>query len=218
MTIMAARKLLLVLGGAWHDFKSFGEYWPPLLENTGYDVDVSFDLNSLTQLDKGAYSHILLFTCLGEKGDGPSAASKMTEAQAHGLHQWVENGGGLVALHSATVSSQTSPEFQSLVGGTFITHPPRFSFTVYPMAIEHPIIEGIQAFTVSDELYIESYDPSVQVSMVTMDRGVAYPMVWSKPDGNGRVAHIAMGHDGEVWQLKLYQRLVFQALNWAKQG
>jgi uncharacterized protein len=213
---MAARKLLMVLGGAWHDFKGFNEFWTPLLESAGFPVESTFDLAALNQLDKGNYTHILLNTCLGEKGDGPSAASKMSDNQAHNLHSWVQNGGGLLALHSATVTSQTSPEFQSLVGGAFITHPPRFAFTVYPMAIDHPIIEGIHAFTVSDELYIESYDPSVQVSMVAVDRGVSYPMVWSRPEGKGRVAHIAMGHDGEVWQLKQYQQLVFQALNWVK--
>ena len=44
------------------------------------------------------------------KGDGPSAASKMTEAQAHGLHQWVENGGGLVALQQGLSAVANKPQ------------------------------------------------------------------------------------------------------------
>jgi type 1 glutamine amidotransferase len=44
--------------------------------------------------------------------------------------------------------------------------------------------------------------------------GVAYPMVWSRTEGNGRVAHIAMGHDVKVWNLQPYQRLMLQAIDW----
>jgi type 1 glutamine amidotransferase len=38
--------------------------------------------------------------------------------------------------------------------------------------------------------------------------------VWSKPEGNGRVAHIALGHSAAVWQLEPYRRLMLQAAAW----
>jgi type 1 glutamine amidotransferase len=37
-------------------------------------------------------------------------------------------------------------------------------------------------------------------------------MVWSRSEGQGRVVHIAMGHDEKVWNLKPYQRLMLQAV------
>ena len=56
--------------------------------------------------------------------------------------------------------------------------------------------------------------PDVDVHMVAFDRGVAYPMAWSKTVGRGRVAHIAPGHSLEVWDLAPYQQLVLQAIEW----
>ena len=121
-----------------------------------------------------------------------------------------------MSLHAATVASQTSPVLHALQGGVFVTHPPQFSFTVYPLYGEHPITTGVTAFAVHDEFYVQAYDPSVEVLAVALDRGVAHPMVWSKQEEKGRVAHIAMGHDLGVWSLEPYQRLVLQAIAWLK--
>jgi type 1 glutamine amidotransferase len=38
--------------------------------------------------------------------------------------------------------------------------------------------------------------------------------VWSRLEGQGRVAHIAMGHDEGVWRLAPYRQLVIQSLQW----
>jgi type 1 glutamine amidotransferase len=82
---------------------------------------------------------------------------------------------------------------------------------------EHPITAGIEAFTVHDEFYIQTHTPDVQVHMVACDRGAAYPMVWSRTEGRGRVAHIAPGHSQEVWDLEPYQRLLLQTIAWLTQ-
>ena len=100
------------------------------------------------------------------------------------------------------------------MGAVFESHPPQFSFTVYPTYVRHSITQGIPAFTDCDEFYIQTYDDTVDIHMVALDRGIAHPMVWSKDEGLGRVAHIAMGHDEKVWSLPLYQKLMIQALNW----
>jgi type 1 glutamine amidotransferase len=157
----------------------------------------------------------LLYTCLGgRKQDGSLPASPFADAQVQGLVSWVREGGGLLAAHAATVSCQSSPALRALMGGAFINHPPQSAFTVYPLSRAHPIMAGIEAFTVHDELYIQEYVASVDLHMVAVDRGVAYPMVWSKTEGKGRVAHIALGHGPEVWQLKPYQQLMLQAIRW----
>ena len=70
------------------------------------------------------------------------------------------------------------------------------------------------ALTVSDEFYLQDCDPSLDVHMIALDRGVAHPMVWSRSEGEGRVAYVAMGHGESVWKHSLYQRLVIQALDW----
>jgi uncharacterized protein len=108
----------------------------------------------------------------------------------------------------------SSPGLGKLIGGVFIEHPPRFSFPVYPVYGEHPITLGISTFNVNDEMYIERCEPGVDVHMATVQAGTVHPLVWSKSEGQGRVAHVALGHSAEVWELEPYQRLMVQSADW----
>lgn len=208
----ARKRLLLVLGGAWHDFDGFAAAMTPLFEASGYTVEPTYDLEALADLEQGRYDLVALYTCLGAQG--ASGAEGLTDLQTKGLVRWVCQGGALLALHAATVLGQSSPALGALIGGVFISHPPACAFVVYPCFRAHPITEGIQAFTVYDELYMQVQAPSAEVHMVALDDDVAYPMVWSQTVGEGRTAHIALGHDERVWGLESYQRLVTQAADW----
>jgi len=179
-------------------------------------VEATYDLNSLLRLEENRYDLVLSYTCLTlhEAGSTDTAPDRLTGPQIDGLASWVRSGGGLLAAHAATVIGGSEAALGELIGGVFVSHPPPFAFTVYPVFGEHPITAGIEAFTVHDEFYVETHTPAVQVHMVAFDRGVAYPMVWSKSEGRGRVAHIAPGHSQAVWNLKPYQQLFLQALDW----
>jgi len=209
------QKILMLLGGTWHDFEGFAEAMTPVLEEAGHAVDATYDLDALTRIAEGGYDLVLLNTCIGEvrQDDGPVAPGP-TDTQAESLAGWVQGGGGLLAVHAATVAGQTSPALRALMGGVFVEHPPQFTFTVYPLHGERPITAGIKAFTVHDEFYVQEYDDTVAIHAIALDRGIAHPLVWSKSEGKGRVAYIAMGHGPEVWQLEPYQRLMLQAIDW----
>jgi type 1 glutamine amidotransferase len=209
------KHILMVLGGTWHDFEGFAAAMTPVIENAGHRVTATYEPEAIAQLGESGYDLVLLNTCIGERreDDGPTALG-FTDAQAESLARWVRGGGGLLSMHAATVASQSSPALRALQGGIFVSHPPQFSFTVYPLYEEHPITAGIEAFAVYDEFYVQDYDPSVEIHMIALDQGVAHPMVWSKREGKGRVAYIAMGHDLGVWSLEPYQRLTLQAIDW----
>jgi type 1 glutamine amidotransferase len=66
------------------------------------------------------------------------------------------------------------------------------------------------AFEILDEFYIQKYDPCVEIHMIALYQGVAYPMVWSRTEGNGRVACVAPGHFSHFWSHPSYQRLMLQ--------
>ena len=214
MVTMSGKRILIVLGGTWHDFDGFVATMKPVLEAVGHIVDSTFDLDVLTRLDEGHYDLVLLHTCLEAPENDDSEPETHTDAQVEALVRWVRGGCALLASHAATVSAQSSPELKALMGGVFVSHPPQFAFSIYPLYREHPITDGITAFTVHDEFYVEIHEPSVDIHMVALDRGVAHPMVWSKSEGKGRVAHIAMGHDEKVWGLESYQQLMLQAIAW----
>jgi type 1 glutamine amidotransferase len=214
---MKAKKALLLLGGVWHDFEGFARAVRPWLESGGWSVEATCDLDRLTRLDKEGVDLVLSYTCFsrgpGENGQ-PGSPEKMSGAQIHALRRWVRGGGALLGAHSATVLGKSSPLLGELMGGVFVEHPPALSFTVYPVYGDHPITAGIKAFSVHDELYMQRCSPSVDVHMLAIDHGTAYPMVWSKAEGRGRVAHVAPGHSAKVWKLEPYRRLMLQAVAW----
>jgi type 1 glutamine amidotransferase len=210
------KRALILLGGMWHDFDGFSNSMRPVLETAGWQAESTYDLERLTGLERENFDLVLSYTCFSKHGEGldNSGPEKMSDAQIDSLTGWVRQGGALLAAHSATVLGHSSPALGALLGGSFVEHPPAFAFTVFPVYGAHPITAGIEAFTVYDEMYIERYDPRVDIHMLTVDRGTAYPLVWSKAEGEGRVAHIALGHSAAVWQLEPYQRLMLQAAAW----
>jgi type 1 glutamine amidotransferase len=213
---LSGKRVLILLGGQWHNFDAFASAMQTLLGSQGLQVEATYDLDKLSHLAKNQYEIVLSYTCLSlhEPGSDDTAPDQLTKLQIDGLASWVRSGGALLAVHAATVIGASDPALGELIGGVFVSHPPAFNFTVYPMFGEHPIIAGIEPFTIFDEFYIEKHTTEVQVHMVAFDRGMAYPMVWSKTEGRGRVAHIAPGHSREVWNLPVYQQLLLQTLDW----
>jgi len=210
---------LLLLGGTWHNFDGFAGWVTPLLQEFGRMVDGSFSPSALTHLKDSSYDLVILYTCYSARQeDGSPAVALLTDDQAVFLAEWLARGGAMLALHAATVSASSSAIFRHLVGGEFVEHPPAFSFTVYPVFGDHPITQGVEAFQVHDEFYYERPAADVQVHLVAVDRGIAYPMLWSRAEGKGRVVHIALGHDEGVWRQASYRRLVIQAIQWLVEG
>ena len=209
-------KVLILLGGLWHDFDGFSKTIKPVLEKVGCIVETTYDMDALTYLDDEEYNLVLSYTCFSENREDAkdSDPEGLTDTQLLGLIRWVQCGGSLLAVHSATVLGTTDTTYAELLGGSFISHPEPYTYMVYPLMGEHPIKSGIDAFAVHDEFYIENFDPSVDIHMVSIDRSVAHPMVWSKEERRGRVANIAMGHFPEVWGLPAYQKLMLQTIDW----
>ena len=210
------KSILILLGGMWHDFDGFVNVMKPVFEAEGCQVEATYDLDVLTRLNQSCCDLVLSYTCLFKHRQGYDdiGPEKLTDEQVHGLTRWVRRGGGLLAAHAATVIGDSRPELGTLFGGVFDSHPEPFTFSIYPLSGEHPITTGIQAFDVYDEFYIQKYDPSVELHMTAIYQNVAYPMAWSKPEGKGRVAHVAPGHFPEVWKHPAYQRLMLQTAKW----
>lgn len=188
----------------------------PGLVQAGHSVETTHDLDALTTSGQSTYDLVLSYTSLSShrEGHGDTTPESLTAGQTEALTGWVRDGGAFLGVHSATVSGEPNAAYRALLGGRFEHHPPQFTFTVYPMARAHPITEGIEAFTVRDEFYVNDVRPDLDVHMVALDRGVAHPMVWTRAEGDGRVAFIAMGHSEAVWDLAPYQRLLLQAIDW----
>ncbi|MBC8079532.1 MAG: ThuA domain-containing protein, partial [Gorillibacterium sp.] len=123
------------------------------LQQLGYEFEFSLDAadwsaNKLAQFPVLAIS----------KSNRISAAQEGTwisEEVEQALTAYVEQGGGLLIIHSGTVDYAESASIMDLIGGVFTHHPEQCLVTMELVA-EHPITAGLtqlEPFTLKDEHY-----------------------------------------------------------------
>ena len=138
----------------------------------------------------------------------------MTESVQEAFLAYVQNGNGLLAIHSGTADYEQKPVLRSLLGGVFTHHPEQCPVTVTPQA-DHPLTVGVDPFTLRDEHYFMAMDdPAVDMFMTTTSEHGEQPAGWRRLEGSGRVAVLTPGHNQEVWLHPSYQALLLNCLRW----
>lgn len=140
---------------------------------------------------------------------------RIFEADLDSLERFVFNGGGLLALHSASASFKQSDRYFNLIGGRFKHHGKVSPFQVDVTDSEQTtIFKGIDPFVVRDELYIHEYLDDVAVHFTTRIETGMEPVVWTRELGKGKVAYCSLGHCAEVWKSPQVSAILEQSLNW----
>lgn len=208
--MVASRPLQVLLGGSWHDFTGFGQRLNEWLVPEGWAPNVSFDPSCLSNWGRDRIGVALIDICYDAHTD-----LRLEHAQVHALRSWVRSGGGLVALHATAVVLNPDNPLVELVGGRFVSHPPKRPFSVRPTPQVHPITDGIRPFDIEDERYLLEWQPDVNVHLITSIDGRDSALAWSRTEGEGKVVYLSLGHDESAWRVPEFQRLLVQALNWA---
>lgn len=138
------------------------------------------------------------------------------EALRESLINYVKNGGGIFAIHSATDGGW--PEYVEMIGGNFRSHPWGAGGT-WDIANEdpsHPIVSEVydgKGFELKDELYVyQDFDRAEQRVLMALDMNSEvnatrkgprkdgdYALAWVKEFGKGRVFVSAFGHNKEIF-------------------
>lgn len=138
------------------------------------------------------------------------------QAQRDALINYVKNGGGIFAIHSATDGGW--PEYVEMIGGNFDGHPWGAGGT-WGLANEdpnHPIVKDVHGgknFMLKDELYqYKDFDRSSCRVLLAIDmknpasmkkkgkrQDNDYGLAWIKDYGKGRVFVSSLGHNKEVF-------------------
>jgi hypothetical protein len=110
------KRVLILLGGQWHDFDGFADAVSPLLTSQGMQVEATYDLEKLSRLDQSQYDAVLSYTCFtsDEGGSQGPSPDRLTQAQLDSLVNWVRSGGALLAAHAATVIGASDPALGEL--------------------------------------------------------------------------------------------------------
>jgi type 1 glutamine amidotransferase len=138
----------------------------------------------------------------------------MADAVQAAFHDYVNQGNGLLAIHSGTAEYAEKPVLRRLLGGVFTHHPEQCPVTVVPRQ-GHPLSVGSTPFTLKDEHYFMAMDdPQADVFLTTQSVHGEQPGGWRRSDGNGRVAVLTPGHNLEIWLHPSFRALVLNCLRW----
>ena len=198
-------KTLLLSGGGYHDFPACsGILCDVMTRYEMVDVAATEDRDALRADGLDRYDAVVIHTQGG----------KLTAEQEEGLVGFVRNGGGLVALHSATDSFVESDAYVELIGSHFRSHKPLYSLSVDVKGVDHPMTARMENFEIFDELYtLERLDRrKVQVLATVTWGDQSEPVVYVKQEGAGRVCYIALGHGPEAFAHRTFQQLVYRAI------
>ncbi len=138
---------------------------------------------------------------------------KVSDAALSLFGEYVSDGGGVLAIHSATASFLESRLYFEILGGRFTRHGPIEKFKLIPVAGSN-LFKGIRPFTVEDERYIHDLKSGITPHFTAFEGKEVIPMVWTHLYGKGRVCYAAPGHRPETICHPDYQNILKQGLSW----
>jgi hypothetical protein len=202
-------RVLFVQNG--HDPKPKAPILEKLMKDVGgFEVTPLTDVKKLSEVKRAAYDVLL---CYG----GPSK----DELQERAIEKFVEEGGGVVALHHA--SANPSKAWIQLIGGSFAGHiAGTHKLNVIFTDVKHPVTAGVEPFEIVDEEYKHKL-ADVQRTVLAKfkerppgsDPKANMDIIWVREVGKGRVLYNALGHGKEAWENPAWQKITLQGICWA---
>ena len=220
--------VLLICDDYWHPGQVAIDGIKPLNQK-GFKFDIITDAKDFTPSILNQYPSVIL--CKSDEFSQTDKKPWRTEKVQSAFADFVEDGGGLVAVHSAIVASKEKASLDQLMGCSFIGHPNACPVTVQPVK-NHPVTEGVGMFCETDEHYrieITSEDADVLLASYSPPQGeeskyeedpyhntqaAIYAAGFVRTQGKGRVCVLTPGHNLDVWLNPQFQKLLENALNW----
>jgi type 1 glutamine amidotransferase len=199
------------------------------LEELGFQFDTITNANDFSPDTLKDYSAVLLCTC--DEVSREDRQPWKTEAVQKAFVDYVEQGGGILAVHSGIVGGKNTETLDKLIGCRFIGHPNNCPVTVQPVK-PHPVTSGVGMFCETDEHYrIEIIAPDADVLAASYsppqgeegkyqeDPYFNTPAAvcaagFVRTQGKGRVCVLTPGHILPVWSNAQFQKLLENALRW----
>lgn len=186
------------------------------------EVEVSDDITDLDAAKLATLDAVMLYTT----GRLPLDTQMLTD--------WVNAGGALIGVHSATDTLADDKIYVQKIGGTFDGHPwnepvriiidGRGHYITDPFIADggDPNDELATSFRIADEIYqFRTLNPDNVVLMhldpatPKAEPGRAYPLAWIRQAGSGRIFYTALGHRPEVWRDQRFIQHVLRGIEWA---
>ena len=214
-------KYALVVRGGWegHVPVAASDRYAGALKDSGFDVTVSDSLDSYLDSELMAATDLVV-QCW--------TMGAISSRQAGGLSRAVRSGTGFAGWHGGIVDAfRAEPAYGLITGGQFVYHPRGFvGYEVRPVAehADHPVLAGVEAFTITTEQYYLHVDPRNDVLAVAdfvADpdypdlAGTVMPVTWTRRWGAGRVFVTTIGHSVADLEVPQVDAMIRAGMAWA---
>ena len=241
---------VLICGGVWHDMDFARlELLKLLAEDERVRCRVFEDYEHVDAL--AAADILITYAC----DVTPSLKAQET------LRDWLAKGGRWYALHGTNSvlrllqdgpnaglwdAPRWAPLMMDLLGSQFLTHPAIEPYRVTVADPSHPLVEGVEPFDTTDELYHMELHGDLHVLLETengepgtgfveaADAPGTHPVFYLKPHGAGSVLYLTLGHcrghydlqpmmdwwptvDRCAWDLPVFYDLLRRGIGWLKE-
>ena len=221
-------KVLVICDDYWHPGQVIIDGIAPL-SKLGFQFDIIKDAGEFKTDMLSAYPAVLLSKC--DQISQQNKDSWKTKEVQKAFIDYVEAGGGLLAIHTATVAGNDTETLDKLLGCKFASHPRELPVTVQPVK-PHPVTKDVGMFIETDEHYrleilmpdadviIASYSPAQgEESKYTENPydncpASICPAGVVRTQGKGRVCVLTPGHLLPVWHNPQFQKTLENALRW----
>jgi len=203
-------KVLIVSGGGWHEFDWTTEQLTKILEERrSAECRVVAGPEGLGD-DNLAWADMVIVNYQG---------GELSEDRAAALEKFIEQGGGLVGIHSAADSFRNSERYLRLLGCEFQTHGPPAPVRIHLNEPGHQITAGVNdQFVIDDEIYQCKVHGQPTILASVNWGGTSFPMITTNTHGRGRIYYLALGHYRCAWGQWEFQTLLVRGIDWVLGG
>ena len=213
------RKALIVAGTGrysdpWHPFEEICDAVGTILEETGFEVTRSDDVDASVER-LGEYS---LFVVAAGDPWRNSSGTPPTQVARDALRTSLDDGIGVLAMHSAASSLRDYPEWGAALGAVWLPtvsyHPPFGEFSVHGAQL--PDGSRIGDFEVEDEQYrrLQFIGESDIVAWHSGEEAHE-PAAWVRQYSSSRIAVNLLGHDARSFDSAGHRALIKKLADWA---
>ena len=210
---------VLLISGAgpyadsWHSFAETSDRLATIIGDLGHQVRLS---DRVEDRLVGLRPVDLLVINIGNPTEARPAET--VAAMQQSLLDHLRRGGGLLGVHSSSISFATMPRWSEILGGHWIpgtSMHPSLSQTMINICGPHPITDGLGDIAVIDERYSYlSTEPDIIVLGQHDHDHLRHPIVWARDTGAGRVVYDGLGHDTRSYDSPGHVELIRHSVSW----
>lgn len=139
------------------------------------------------------------------------------------IERHVAAGRGVLAVHTAAICFDDWSRWSAIVGAGWnwerSSHPPVGVAAIAVDTGAHPIVHGVDDFTITDEIYgFMDVQPDVRALATSPHGGAEHPLLWAREVAGARVVYDALGHDERSYAHDTHRTILRRAGAWVSRA